>query len=589
MDAKFVPVDQMYNLVVVEDNNNNRIGQWTNISSTGWILQLSHELNPEAQIGMYTLKAFIGDRTISHVFEVKKYVLPKFDVTVNAPQTYSVADVGLKVEACAKYTYGQPVPGRALVEVCREPFPYAVVPELTRWCLNQTAEMNDTGCASLTVDTSVFFYTNFENNMKDALLVKVNVTEEGTDVLTSKSATVYITFEVGKVTFVDLPDYFEPGSTIKGKISVSRFDGTPIANKVVYLLDGNSWPNKLLQNLTTNQKGLASFSLSTASLPKAALNLVASATPAVVSGYKSPYFTTDTRVVQLLQPASPNNPSSELTIVKLEQPLKCGAVFPVTVKYSFVGEAGDYSVDIIYMVLSRGLIVLHGFQTVTATASNTVTSGSVSFQLSVSVDMAPVVQILVYGVLPSENVVVGSASFETETCLQNQVFDLLPVRSLSGYPNSVQDEPQCLGIRPRQALRMNPPYTAPANQAYTTFKVENAVRQGKTGMACTDVQRKWNSGAKKNVGMRKVKNINFNHHRPYHIYPGTSTMQESTMPPQLFKNHREFIVHSNSSVMAPLFQLQTNGLIQLSYKADVDSNKAGHSKHDPTHSNTLSY
>jgi len=48
-------------------------------------------------------------------------------------------------------------------------------------------------------------------------------------------------------------------------------------------------------------------------------------------------------------------------------------------------------------------------------------SGSVSFQLSVSVDMAPVVQILVYCVLPSENVVVGSASFDTEMCLPNQV------------------------------------------------------------------------------------------------------------------------------------------------------------------------
>jgi len=112
----------------------------------------------------------------------------------------------------------------------------------------------------------------------------------------SKSATVSITFEVGKVMLVDLPDYFEAGSMINGKaskciflvaeaftflnldhsqqISVSRFNGTPIANKVVYLLDGNSWPNKLLQNLTTNQKGLATFSLNTANLPEAALNLV---------------------------------------------------------------------------------------------------------------------------------------------------------------------------------------------------------------------------------------------------------------------------------------------------------------------------
>ncbi|XP_048061395.1 LOW QUALITY PROTEIN: alpha-1-inhibitor 3-like [Megalobrama amblycephala] len=418
MDAKFVPLDQMYNLVVVEDNKNNRIGQWTNVSSTGWILQLSHELNPEAQMGMYTLKAFIGDRMISQVFEVKKYVLPKFDVTVNTSQTYSVADVGLKVEACAKYTYGQPVPGQALVEVCRDPFPY--VPGVTRLCLSKTAKMNATGCASITIDTSEFFNNKFENSLQDLFVVTVNVTEEGTDVVMSKSATVSITFEVGKVTFVDLSNYFEPGSTIDGKITVSRFDGTPVANKAVYLLDANR--NTLLLNLTTNQNGLVTFSLNTANLPKADLNLVASVTPRLVYDYKSPYFTTVTRVVQLLQPGSSNNPSlSELTIVTLEQPLKCGAAFPVTVKYSFVGESGDYSADIVYMVLSRGVIVLHGFQTVTARASNKVTSSSVSFQLSVGVDMAPAVQILVYCVLPSENVVVGSASFDTEACFQNKV------------------------------------------------------------------------------------------------------------------------------------------------------------------------
>ncbi|XP_067226482.1 alpha-2-macroglobulin-like protein 1 [Chanodichthys erythropterus] len=511
MDAKFVPLDQMYNLVVVEDNNNNRIGQWTNVSSTRWILQLSHELNPEAQIGMYTLSAFIGDRMISQVFEVKKYVLPKFDVAVNTPQTYSVADVGLKVDACAKYTYGQPVPGQALVEVCRDPFPYVEVPDITRQCLRKTMKMNATGCASLTIDTAEFFNTKFENNMQDSFLVNVNVTEEGTDVVMSKSATVSITFEVGKVTFLDLLDYFEPGSAINGKITVSRFDGTPIVNKAVYLLDGNS--NKLLLNLTTNQNGLVTFSLNTVNLPKADLNLVASVTPEVVYSYKSPYFTTDMRVVQLLQPASPSNPSfSELTIVTLEQPLKCGATFPVTVKYSFVGESGGYSADIVYMVLSRGVIVLHGFQTVTARASNKVTSGSVSFQLSVGVAMAPEVQILVYCVLPSENVVVGSASFDTEACFQNKVsvqftpatavpaernvltvsaqagsrcglsvvdqsvwilesgrrlsaemvFNMLPVRSLSNYPYEVDDEQECLNVRPRRAVSVD--------HAYDTFK-----------------------------------------------------------------------------------------------------------------------
>uniref|UniRef100_A0A8C1TZQ2 Alpha-2-macroglobulin-like n=1 Tax=Cyprinus carpio TaxID=7962 RepID=A0A8C1TZQ2_CYPCA len=513
MDAKFVPLDQTYSVVVVEDNQNNRIGQWTNVSSTRWILQLSHGLNPEAPVGMYTLRAFIGDRTTSQVFEVKKYVLPKFEVTVKAPQMYSVGDLGLEINVCSKYTYGQPVPGQALVEVCREPFPYIVVPGVTRLCINKTAEMNAAGCASLSFSTSVFFTTRFENNLQDVFLITANVTEEGTDVVMSKSATVSITFEVGKVTFLELPEFFDHGSMINGKVSASDFSGKPIASKAVYLLDGSQWLTKLLLNLTTNQNGLADFTLNTADLPKADLSLVASATPEVVYGYRSPYFNSETRTVKLLQPASPYSPTfSELTIVKLEQPLKCGANYPVTIKYSFVGETGDYNTDIIYMVLSKGVIVRHGFHRVKAWASNTIMSGTVSFQLSVSVDMPPVVQILAFCILPSENVVAASASFDTEMCFQNQVslqfspatavpgegnvltvsaqagslcglsavdqsvlimepgrrlsaeavFSLLPVRSLSDYPFGVEDEQECLNVRPRRAV--------PTGQAYEAFK-----------------------------------------------------------------------------------------------------------------------
>lgn len=67
------------------------------------------------------------------------------------------------------------------------------------------------------------------------------------------------------------------------------------------------------------------------------------------------------------------------------------------------------------------MIVLHGFEKVQVRASNTITSGTMSFQLSVGVDLAPVVQILTFCILPSENVVVGSVAFDTEMCFQNQV------------------------------------------------------------------------------------------------------------------------------------------------------------------------
>ncbi len=74
------------------------------------------------------------------------------------------------------------------------------------------------------------------------------------------------------------------------------------------------------------------------------------------------------------------------------------------------------------------MIFLHGFEKVQVRASNTVTSGTMSFQLSVGGDLAPVVQILAFCILSSENVVVGSVPFDTEKCFQNQVLSALAFR-----------------------------------------------------------------------------------------------------------------------------------------------------------------
>ncbi|TRY81376.1 hypothetical protein DNTS_021192, partial [Danionella cerebrum] len=374
LDVDLVPLDQMYSLVVVEDNNNIRVAQWTNVSSTNWILELSYDLNIEAQVGMYTLKAFIGDRMYSQVFEVKKYVLPKFDVTVNAPQTVSVGDLTLAVEVCAKYTYGQPVPGRALVQLCREPYPFIQDSGVTNICLKDTREMNATGCAAFTVSTTVFFNTNSERSLQDAFVLNVSAT---------------------------------------------YFNGTPIVGRAVYVLDANQWPNKQLLSLVTDQNGVASFSLNSLNLARISLNLLASMTSSQTGDrYKTPYFSTDSRVVQLQTDSSSSQAFSDLTILTLDQPLKCGSTYSVTINYSIVGEIGAYSVDIVYVVLSRGVILQNGFKKVQGNAD---TSGSVAFTLTISVNMAPVVQVLVYAVLPSRNVVAAGTSFVIEPCFSNKV------------------------------------------------------------------------------------------------------------------------------------------------------------------------
>ncbi|XP_056599256.1 alpha-2-macroglobulin-P-like [Triplophysa dalaica] len=512
MNSYFVPLDQMYSMVVVEDSQSNRIGQWTNVSSIRWILQLSHQLNPEARQGMYALKAYIGERMIVHNFEVKKYVLPKFEVTVKTAQTHSVGEEELKIEVCGKYTYNQPVPGRAWVEVCRNPFEYVSVPGVVRPCLNKTAVMNQTGCASFTFNTSAFTNFRFEDYLQDSLVVQANLTEEGTDTVMTKSETVSLTYEIGKVTFVDLPDVFEHGSVLEGKIKVAQFNGTPIHNTAVYLLEGQSWASKVLQNLTTGSNGLVSFSLNTAGIPNSDLNLMASVTPEVRYTYKKPYFTTDEKTIRPLQPATSYNQTfSELTIEKIEQPLKCDTETTVTIKYNFVGEtASNINTAVIYMVLSRGVIVHHGYNNVNVKTSNGAASGSFLFKLFVGADQSPAVQILAYCLLPSDNVVAGNTVLDIEKCFKNQVsvqfspasavpgeentvklsarpgslcgvsavdqsvlilesgrrlnaekiFGLLPVQSVSDYPYDVEDEQECLKVRPRRDVRIDSAYEA---------------------------------------------------------------------------------------------------------------------------------
>ncbi len=79
------------------------------------------------------------------------------------------------------------------------------------------------------------------------------------------------------------------------------------------------------------------------------------------------------------------------------------------------------SVICLFQVLSKGVIVHHGYEKVEVKSSNGAASGTVLFKLSVGADLAPAVQILAYCVLPSENVAAGSTKFDVEKCFSNKV------------------------------------------------------------------------------------------------------------------------------------------------------------------------
>ncbi|XP_062376821.1 murinoglobulin-1-like isoform X2 [Sardina pilchardus] len=443
MDTEFIPLQQKYSLVTLEDRRGNIIGQWLNVSSERKLVQLSHALNAEAPQGYYTLSVVAERSRGSHQFQVKKYVLPKFDVTLNSPESVSVGAPEIRLQACAKYTFGAPVPGKATLSLCREADGggFGINDPTQPVCAEELVEMDASGCGCYVFNMATFTQQDL---LREALIFKASVVEEGTGISRSEAKNIDLDFSLGKLSFVDTPSVIEDGAVMEGKIQVTHYNDTGIAGRTVHLFKGPRWSAELLLNLTTDSAGAAQFSLNTAPFP-GDFELFASLTPDAERDsfrpYRTPYYESASKSVSRIKPASAHSASSSsLAITEIEDPLQCGKDVPITIKYTFTGESFNTdSVDVIYLVMSRGQIVHHGVAGASVRGSPPVAQGSVAFQLSVRAEMAPSVQVLAYSVLPSEIVLADSKTFSTEKCFISKVaVQFSPPTSVPGEQNTLQ-------------------------------------------------------------------------------------------------------------------------------------------------------
>ncbi|XP_051814091.1 alpha-2-macroglobulin-like [Acanthochromis polyacanthus] len=420
-------VDQLYDFIEIKNPNNIRIGQWLNES--GQIVQLSYSLISEAPEGSYQVIVSIGEDKIRHTFKVEKYVLPKFDVTLNVNEEVSIGDQEIHATACANYTYRQPVPGNVTVEMCRPlnldfaGFHFGDE-KLTPLCYNETKQADNNGCATFAFAMSNF--TKFPTKaLQDVLDVTAEVEEEGTGISRLQKATTNISYVIGRLSFFDTPKIFEPGADVEGKVKAVYFNNTPIPDMPVYLFEGETWSSRRLQNLTTDSSGVARFSFEGF---QGLIHLIISSSPTLEPPrQKTPFYESGSHTLFVLQPSPPDVSVSFLKVKNNNKTLACDAEVDFTIQYVIVGESQD-TVDVIHLVLSRGAIVDQGHRQVQLKPTR-VTEGKVSFKLLVSPEMAPEVQIVAFIVLPSDKVIANSANFSTEKCFSNKV-------SLESSPSS---------------------------------------------------------------------------------------------------------------------------------------------------------
>ncbi|XP_077779224.1 alpha-2-macroglobulin-like isoform X3 [Podarcis muralis] len=427
VDEDFRPLNETFPLVYIQDPKRNRLLQWTNVEQTMGLVQLSFPLSSEPPQGTYkvVVQKASGSKA-ERLFEVKEYVLPRFEVLVKAPKEITFVAEELKVTVCGLYTYGKPVAGQVKVRVCRKynEHSWHVYSSFGGGCYREASEgiceefsgeANGHGCLSQEVKTKIFQLKRegYAMNLK----VEGKIEEEGTGVELTGTASTMIITTLSTITFENVDSYYKPGIPFTGQVKLLDAAKVPIANQTIQIrvhLTGTS------TNYVTDDQGRAQFSIDTDNFTAPELRIQAT--------YKSNSVCEQGWISPQHQGASYSagrfySPSqSYLHIERVPGTLSCGQTQALRVHYILNSAVvKEEEMVFYYLVMAKGVIVRSGTHVLPVEHKEGTAKGVFSLDLSVDMDTAPLARLLLYTILPNKELVVHSADFTVENCFANKV------------------------------------------------------------------------------------------------------------------------------------------------------------------------
>ncbi|XP_037703143.1 LOW QUALITY PROTEIN: alpha-2-macroglobulin-like protein 1 [Choloepus didactylus] len=437
LNSNFVPVNDKYSMVELQDPNSNRIAQWLEVVPEQGIVDLSFQLAPEATLGTYTL-AVAGDKTFS-TFSLEEYVLPKFDMEVVEPKQLSTVEETFPVKICCRYTYGKPMLGAVRVSVCQKAYTYWIrekeQEQLPDKCKNLSGQTDKAGCFSASVDMATFSLTG--SAYSHSINIVATVVEEGTGVEANTTQDIHISSQIGSMTFEDTNNFYYPNFPFSGKIRVRGHDGSLLGNHAVFLVIYGK-KGTITQTLITDKNGLAPFKLDTVSWNGADVSLEGrfQMEDLVYNPEQVPHYYQNAYLH--LRPFY-NTTHSFLGIHQLNGILKCGQPQEVMVDY-YIDPADvnlDQEIIFSYFLIGKGSLELEGQKHLNSKKKGL--KGSFSLSLTFTSRLAPDPSLVIYAIFPSGGVIADKIQFSVEMCFDNQVsLGFSPSQQLPGADVELQ-------------------------------------------------------------------------------------------------------------------------------------------------------
>lgn len=412
--------------ITVDIKNPDGIVVWhkTSRRAANAIYKDNYVLTELVNEGLWTVTAKFDhweQNTFNSTFEVKKYVLPAFNVTLTPQKPFfSIDDTELVITLTARYLYGEPVQGKAYVMFGikheREKIRLPVMKQITNL---------DEGKVTLTQSDLKAVYPNIRILVGKSIYVKASVlTQSGGDLVEVEKGGIRVVISPYVLSFRDAPQFFKPGLPLDLTLDVRYHDGSPVHNVRVKLTSSDS-PLEVEVN-----EGTSHISIN---MPRDKRTQVITA-ETVQPGLRPEQ---QARKVLSLGPyQTPGVPLNLLYISGVNRRVSVGESLFLTLKVIVEKpEHKKHVKHITYMVLNKGSIVKAERVDVTSQAMTGVT-------LSVTPDMMPSFRVVAFYSLPwarEEEVVADSIYVDVEDSCAGKVIvesarrhsDLMPGRPLS--------------------------------------------------------------------------------------------------------------------------------------------------------------
>lgn len=228
--------------VYITDGQGNRVKQWSRALTTKGVFSGELQLSQSTVLGDWNITVVVLEQYFYKTFQVAEYVLPKFEVTIDAPAHATFKDSHLAATVHAKYTYGKAVRGEATVTIYPTYYSGLLQP-IFQNPVRKVVPIDGKANVEFDITKDLQLADEYERSIQ----IDVTVEEALTGRRQNTSFEVMLHKYKYKMELIKTSEYFKPGLKYTAFIKLTYHDGTPVqdVNNPVTVRYGYSYDHSL--------------------------------------------------------------------------------------------------------------------------------------------------------------------------------------------------------------------------------------------------------------------------------------------------------------------------------------------------------